>query len=509
MKNSISQTIKCIAITESKKNNTMSKINKLLTLAVVTVMTLVTVSCVQDDDFSIPNSLGNEENAALQQILTKIANGDLNEVSVADVKAMYNTEGEPFRVDTDIVLKGYVSSSDKEGSFYKEIYIQDNYENPTAAIKVIINRVDLYNQFNKGREVYILLNPPAENDVPNGLYIGEERVGNGVITIGAGTETDQYGTTVTSLGENKLKASMFRSSNTMDIVPLNLSFNEVSDNHIGMFVQFDNVEFADNLAGQRYFDPFEDFDTQRTMQVCDGFDYLNFILETSSFASYKNELLPEGNGTISGVIAKNYFGDTLLLTLNSTDDVDFQGARCEVLDINDFSVVLEEDFQTAVDGTDLDLAGWINYAQAGSRVWREEVRSGDGYAEFNPFGSGDASNIVWLVTPQVDFDAKDNEILNFTSAYGYPDNGHYPMELFISNDFDGTPAGVETATWQPLSAVFSHPDVSDWWDFVSSGNVDLSSITGTAYIAFRYTGSDTNNENMTFRINDLKILGTD
>lgn len=466
-------------------------------------------SCVQDDDFTVPESLGNEENATLQEILAKITDGSITEVSVSEVKAMYSTEGEPFRVDTDIVMKGYVSSSDRTGNFYKELYIQDNYENPTSAIKVIINRTDLYNQFNVGREVYVRLNPPSANDSPNGLYIGEERVGNGVITIGGGTETDQYGTTVTSLGENKVTVSMFRSSNTMEIIPLSLSFNQVSDNHVGMYVQFDGVEFPENLDGQRYFDPSEDFDTQRTMQVCDGFDYSNFILETSSFADFKNVALPTGNGTIAGIISKNYFGDTLLLALNSTDDVNFMDSRCTLLDINDFSVVFEEDFQTAVDGTDLDLADWINYAQAGSRVWREEVRSGDGYAEFNPFGSGDASNIVWLITPEVDFDVKENELLNFTSAYGYPDDGHYPMELFISRDFDGTEGNVETATWEPLTANFSHPDVSDWWDFVSSGNVDLSSITGTAYIAFRYTGSDTNDQNMTFRINDVKILGSD
>ncbi len=486
-------------ITMKKIILNIMKTKKLLNIMLAFIVSIAFFSCVEDDDYSIPNSLGEEENAGLQQILDDIASEDLYLEEIANVKSMYDSSEEiPHEVEDNIVIKGYVSSSDRTGNFYKEIYIQDNFENPTTAIKVIINQTDLYNKFNKGREVYIKL---------NGLLIGEERIGNGVITIGGGSETDQYGTTVTSLGLNQVNAAMFRSTTTMDIVPLNLAFNDISDNQIGMFVQIDGVEFADEHDGDRYFDPIEDFDTQRTMQACSGFDYSYFVLETSSFADFKSEVLPTGNGSISGIIAKNYFGDMLLMALNSTDDVNFDDSRCSLLNIEDFSIVYEEDFEEAVDGTDLDLGDLINYAEFGSRVWREEVRDNNGYAEFNPYSSGDANSVAWLITPEIELDNQENEILSFTSAYGYPDDGHYPMELFISSDFDGTEGGIDTATWEPLTAIFSHPDVSDWWDFVGSGNVDLSSYTGTAYIAFRYTGSDTNDQNMTFRLDNVKVLG--
>ena len=167
------------------------------------------VSCVQDDDFSVPESVGTEENKALTDLLS----GDINIVSISEVKAMYdsdpdgdgdNDDAVPFRVDTNIVVKGYVTSSDLTGNFYKEVYLQDSPENPTAAIKIILSQVDSYNRFNKGREVYINLNPTFESGAPAGLYIGEERTGNEVITIGGGTETDQYGTTVTSLSKNQM-----------------------------------------------------------------------------------------------------------------------------------------------------------------------------------------------------------------------------------------------------------------------------------------------------------------
>ena len=148
------------------------------------------VSCVQDDDFSVPESLGTEENRALTELLSS----NINIVSISEVKAMYNSDPDgdgdnddavPFRVDTDIVVKGYVTSSDLTGNFYKEVYLQDSPENPTAAIKVILSQVDSYNRFNKGREVYINLNPTFESGAPGGLYIGEERTGNEVILLEA------------------------------------------------------------------------------------------------------------------------------------------------------------------------------------------------------------------------------------------------------------------------------------------------------------------------------------
>jgi len=474
------------------------KTNKFLTLVLALVASIAITSCVEDDDFSIPSSLGDEENAAVQQILDDMVAGTLTEVSIAEVKMMYDPSEEiPFEVDTEIVIKGYVSSSDKTGNFYKEIYVQDNFENPTSGIKVIINQTDLYNKYNKGREVYIKL---------NGLQIGEERVGNGVITIGGGTETDQYGTTVTSLGLSQVNSKMFRSPMTMDLAPLNVMFNQVNDSHIGLYVQVDGVEFADNLDGDRYFDPTEDFDTQRTMQACTGFSYAEFILETSSFSDFKNELLPTNNGSIAGIITKDYFGDVLLMTLNTTDDVNFADSRCTLLDPADFSEVMSEDFQDSTDNQNLNTTGWVNVAEVGGEVWTEQVFSGNGYAEFSSYNTGDDENIGWLISPGIDMDAQDNEFLNFETAQHHldVDSDENGITLYVSSDFDGT--DVTGATWEELSAVFP-TESNSWYAFMDSGLIDISSYTGTLHVAFVVTGSG-NDDSLdgAFMIDNFSII---
>ena len=467
------------------------------------------VSCVQDDDFSVPESVGAEENRALNELLS----GGVNLVSISELKAMYDSDpdgnGEnddaiPFRVETDIVVKGYVTSSDLSGNFYKEVYLQDSPENPTAAIKVILSQVDSYNRFNKGREVYIKLYPTYSDGAPGGLYIGEERTGNEVITIGGGTETDQYGTTVTSLSQNQMNATMLRSEITEEIVPLNVQFSQISSDHIGMFVQIDNVEFEDNLDDLRYFDPSEDYDTQRTLQSCFGFSYSNMNIETSSFANFRDEMLPTGNGSIGGVVVKTYDGSSLVLALNTTDDVDFNGERCELLNRDDFYELIFEDFQTASNNTNLDLTGWSNFAEEGSRVWREKVYSGNGYAEFSTYNAPDDVNIAWLVSPGIDLDAQGVEFLIFKMAQHHLTSVDNTVEVLVSTDYDGS--DVLSATWNSVAATLPTQSNS-WYDFIDSGLVDLSSYSGTLYVGFKVTGSGTDdNLDGAYQLDDFTIL---
>jgi len=471
------------------------KTTKFLKIVLGLIVTVAMVSCVQDDDYTIPSSLGNEENVALNNL---IANGTV--ISMAELKAMYLTEPDPadnvaVLIETNIYIKGYVSSSDKTGNFFKEFFIQDSPSNPAIAVKIILNEVDTYNQFNFGREVYVSLKD---------LYVGEERIENGVITIGGGTETDQYGTTVTSLGNIQKSTHVFRSTTTEEIVPLNVTFSQINSGHAGLFVQVNDVEFADNLIGKRYFDPMQDFDTKRTLQACEGFGYSAFQLETSSFASFRDELLPVDNGSISAVVNKTYDGSGLVLALNSTDDVDFNGTRCTPLNINDFTVLVDEDFQSAVNNTDLDFPDWTNFAEEGSRVWREKVYQGNGYTEFSTYGSGDDVNIAWLIAPSIDMSTLDNAFFNFEAAQHHLDSPDNTLEVFVSTDFDGS--DVLSATWEPISA--NVPSQSNsWYEFIDSGLIDISDYSGTVYVAFKVTGSGTDETlDGAYQIDNYKVL---
>ena len=87
--------------------------------------------------------------------------------------------------------------------------MQDKYASPTSGIKVVINQVDSYNQFNFGREVYVRL---------QGLYIGETNSGDGVIAIGhASPGSDE----IDAIAESNIPSTIIRSANTFDVALLN------------------------------------------------------------------------------------------------------------------------------------------------------------------------------------------------------------------------------------------------------------------------------------------------
>jgi hypothetical protein len=433
-------------------------------------------ACQQEDIFEIPKSLGLEENTSLATLISNIESGGKNLVSIAYAKDLM-VSGEATEITSDIVIKGYVVSSDSTGNFYKEFYIQDNPIAPTAAIRLLIDITDSYNMFNIGREVYVDL---------KGLYIGEYRTGDGVITIG---ELDIANNRITNVKEKAIKTHILRAATTSEIEPLSVKFSQINDSHVGIMVQVIDVNVASSDLGEPYVDPNDSFDTQRTLEACDGFSKKTFLLETSAFADFKQDVLPSGTGTIKAVVTKTYNGDNLVLMLNSTEDVDFNGEPCELLNISDFDTVLDEQFDNVVDNSIFDYTGWVNYAEVGGEFWTEQLFSGNGYVEFSGYRTGDDVNIGWLITPVFDLTGATDAYINFKLAQHHlDDEDNNTLEVFVSTDFDGT--NVTAATWEKQNVVVPGEDIS-WYAFQDVGLIDVSTYSGNLYVAFKYIGSGT------------------
>lgn len=458
------------------------KTNKILAFFTIIAMSVALVSCVQDDEFSVPNSLGDEENAGLQAIMAGLNNGDLTEISIVDVKNLF-VPGEATQVVSDVVVKGYVSSSDQTGNFYKEFYLQDAPENPSAAIKVLLNQVDSYNQFNVGREVYISL---------KGLYVGEARTNDDVIAIGGVANVDGE---VEAITANQIPFYLFRSTTTETIVPMELTFNEINESHIGMLVTVQNVQFPEELENEFYVDPFDDFDTQRTMQSCDGFGYSNFILETSSFANFNQVILPSGGGNITGIITKTFNGSDLVMALNYLEDVALDNERCTPLDINDFTVVTQDSF-------DAGLNNWTTYNALGAQVWGTTTFGNPGPSAYmNGFSGGAQNNEDWLISNAIDLSGVTNTIFFFETDKRYSGND---LEVYYSTDYSGGNPN-SNGTWTQVDAIMD-PNANSWNTWTNSGNIDISSADGQmVYIAFKYTSNTS--AAATFELDNFTVLG--
>ena len=90
-------------------------------ISIIIFVSIITFSCVQDDDYSVPQSVGLEENENLTQLLSEIDNGSADLISISEAKN-YFIEDEVNLIESNLVVKGYVISSDFTGNFYKEFY---------------------------------------------------------------------------------------------------------------------------------------------------------------------------------------------------------------------------------------------------------------------------------------------------------------------------------------------------------------------------------------------------
>ena len=423
-------------------------------------------------------------------------------LTMGELRDMFTGNNVAFPPGSNQVVEGYVVSSDLKGNFYKNIFIQDKPVNPTAAVQIVVDEIGLYQAFPVGSKVLIKL---------DNLYLGNAF--GDVLSLGYYDDDE-----VDRIDEGDIGNFLFPTGESTTIVPtpakigssgptideLDENGNIVDDNNDGIanqipapegiLLNFDGVQLPSGEVGQAYAFYSGTDSANRTIVSCETSNTM--ILRNSGFADFAHEPFPEGRGNITAVLSR--FFSTQQLVLRSTNDVDLDEQRCDPL--------FEEGFDEAVDNANLDIEGWINYAEVGSEVWTEQVYSGNGYAEFTAFNTGDALNVGWLITPGFDMDAQDGEILNFQTEYAYPDAGHYPLEVFVSTDFDGTEGGILSATWEPISAVIAHPDnTGSWFTWVNSGDIDLSGYSGTLYVAFKYTGSDTSNQNSTIHVENVKI----
>ena len=91
-------------------------------------------------------------------------------MTIAEFKAKYWQDAVNY-IDTvkeDIVIHGWVTSSDESGNIYKSLYISDG----TAGINISINQNSLYNNYRIGQEIVIPM-----KDYFVGKYNGQQQLG--------------------------------------------------------------------------------------------------------------------------------------------------------------------------------------------------------------------------------------------------------------------------------------------------------------------------------------------
>lgn len=453
---------------------------KSMLFAVITAGFLT--SCVNDDDYDVPQI--NCEETSLVKTMEPQA------VPAPAVAALYNgPEGS--------VIEAYVVSSDIGGNFFKSISLQTL--DGSFGFSVPVDVTSVFAKFEPGRKVFVQLKS-ATDTVYTDLKFGSLRIG----TLFEG----QVGRLSQSQYENVLQRSCTVVSEDSLVQKLTVA-QTLNDARINTLIELQNVKFEEDAHGETYFDANNQIGGATNYNLVDVTTGATIIFRTSSFASYAGATVPNGTGNVRGVLTK--FNSDYQFVARTLEDVKIINTAPQPGEepVGPGTAFYTEDFQASIDNTDFDLPGWSNIVQSGVRKWSEQAFEGNGYAEFSAFGSNNALNEAWLVSPAIDMNAHTGETFRFDAAMHHLDGDTEgnKLEVFVFTSFNGTDAAG--ATKVNVTGLANLPTTAnEWYEFVASGEIDLSSYTGNIYIAFKYTGSGSNTDfDGAFQIDNLVVSG--
>lgn len=447
-------------------------------------------SCI-DDDYAVP------------VIEEPTFEGEAN-ISIKNLKGIYTaqfpntgdklTEDQFVTISEDLIIEGYVVSNDQYGNFYKNLVIQPTTNGVGEGILIQLGENSLFTKYAVGQKLFVKC---------KGLVLG--KYGNEV-QIGAGKyyyKKKEW--RLSPIAGPSINSHVFKDKAPVAITPTVKKIAELTADNRFTLVTIDNVQFKvatdqtwANVDGAHS----EVFPFKETIIVdAEGKELVVF---TSDYSKFAYQFTPKGSGSITGVLSahkgKNQF------IVSSLEDVKMDqprfgaGTPSNPGGANTTPVVsIDFKFDNQLDKTDLNIEGWYNYIEKGTRRWQGKYFNTDKYGQATSYGSSDVETVTWLITQAVDLStAKVLSLSTAKSYWNHPTN-ESPFEVLISTDFDGT--NVAGATWAKLTGNFASNSSSDnaW---VESGNINLP-IATKGFIAFKYSGS--NVKTTTYRIDNIKV----
>ena len=159
---------------------------------------------------------------------------------------------------------------------------------------------------------------------------------------------------------------------------------------------------------------------------------------------------------MKGVLTRDFFGEFFTFHLNTPEDVDMVGERCDPLVFscglastpaaNEF---INVDFEDQNINSPVNIAGWTNYVEGGTQPWEAFVDNSAnqslGISAIGSFNSGDDSTISWLINPAIPISTISKVTLEFKTSNSFSDDSN--MEVLYSTNWDGTEEGILTVDW--------------------------------------------------------------
>lgn len=202
------------------------------------------------------------------------------------------------------VIKGRVVSSDETGNIYKSVIIYDG----SAALNIAINAYDLFETYQYGQEVVIDV-----TDLKIGGYNGLMQLG------GEGTYNNAPSMTFmeSDLFASHAQANGLANPALVDTIPATIpDVTAAKQSTEGLILWQSRLVRFDNVCWDAPGKPYAEGGNSTNRYIIDE-NGNRLLVRNSGYASFKNELLPAGYGSVTGILS--YYGTDWQLMLIDAD----------------------------------------------------------------------------------------------------------------------------------------------------------------------------------------------
>ena len=382
--------------------------------------------------------------------------GEAN-TTIAELLAMHDIGSEDsydsIPMGSNIVICGYVTTSDEWGNNYKYLNIEDE----TGGIQIKIDNKALYNRYKVGQRIYVKC---------DGLVLGDYRKlpqlgfwANGSMQPIPSFKTYLYlfpdGAPMG--GFNPIDMTTIPSANDIPSTMYNRRVRLLG----ATFVEGGMATFSEPGAA-----------TSHDIKMSDG---TTITLRTSNYATFASETLPVGTGEITGILTR--YNNYVQLVINSPAD------------LVGFTAPVERQTIFSVNYSNAFNEGWIQ--TGGGNPWQTMVNNNFSGFYVNPSVNED----YFLISPEIDLSNVGSPELSFThrAPQGFDPN---TMMCFYTPNYTGD---VSTTLWIPfnLSAAAGQ---------TTSNNFSIALPEGAQTSTFRLMFHITTAPSPWY-ISDIKITG--
>jgi len=334
--------------------------------------------------------------------------GEAN-TTIAELLAMHDIGSEDsydsIPMGSNIIICGYVTTSDEWGNNYKYINIEDE----TGGIQIKIDNKALFHKYQIGQRIYVKC---------DGLVLGDYRK---LPQLGLWANGQMQ-----PIPSFKTYLYIFPDGVPTDVSnPIVMTTipkaSDIPSTMYNRLVRLEGATFKE--AGIATFADPGSSGTSHDIKMSDG---TTITLRTSGYANFASEILPMGTGNITGILTR--YNNTVQIVINNLNNLE------------DFTAPVERQTVFNVNYANAFNEGWI---QTGTgNPWQTMVNTSFSGFFVNPATNED----YYLISPVIPLDNTSEPELSFThrAPQGFDPN---TMMCFYTPNYTGD---VTTTMWIPL-----------------------------------------------------------